>query len=119
VHTQHSAIIIGSGDRRGFHRRRAYYSGREDGRQPSIGPTPRSMWMYSPLVVKINHPGRRMGRQPQRRTKETAGGLEPCAFALGDPPQPTHVATCAVLQHTGVSHAVILSLGSRSCAEQA
>jgi hypothetical protein len=32
VHTQHSVIIIGSGDRRGLHRRRAYYPGREDGR---------------------------------------------------------------------------------------
>ena len=53
MHTQHSVIIIGSGDRRGLHRRRAYYPGREDGHYPSIGPTPRSMWMYPPLVVKI------------------------------------------------------------------
>jgi hypothetical protein len=53
VHSRHSAVMIGCGDHRGFHRRRAYYSGREDGHSPSIGPMPRFMWMYSPLVVKI------------------------------------------------------------------
>ena len=77
------------------------------------------MWMYSPLVVKIIILDDGWGVSPQRRTKETAGGLEPRAFASVTL-RSLHTWPLARCCSTPVfPHAVILYLGSGSCAEQA